>query len=244
MSSYYKQVQAESFSMHNTIPNDWDVCEIADKKEGIHRFKIPYKCVEAWSARVGIKRQFILGDVCELCGHPIKNLFFIKCESKEICMCVGSECVNSFKGATFSRTFLKKYEETEARKAMIEWLKTVLEDEKWANHCNRSSNGYVWYPNPVTRKFRRRLDGWKRRGIDGGQYEYDIPVKHRLIMSAFKKGKELGLKCPQIYDDLMSKKVKKTGLPTPQQQVTFMDGHPDSTESIHTNSLSDDVYDG
>ena len=207
--SYYKQVQAESFAMHDTVPSDWDVCDVADKKEGIHRFKIPFKCVEAWSSRAGIKRQFILDTVCELCGHPIKNLFFIKCEKKEICMCVGSECVNSFKGAEFSKKFLKEYEEYEARKAMTEWLETVLDDQGWAGHCTRTSYGYTWYNDASTRKFRVRLQRWKRDGIDGGEHVWNEPVKHRLIMNAFKKAKELGLKYPSIYDDLISKKVKK-----------------------------------
>ena len=46
-------------------------------------------------------------------------------------------------------------------------------------------------------------------GYEIGGELWQLPVKHRLIMNAFKKAKELGLKYPPIYDDLISKKVKK-----------------------------------
>lgn len=127
----YQSIQAISFTHLDTRPSDWKMCKVKGAKESGAVFGVPkgYREVKAWSA-LNPTKGFL--DSCELCGHPIKNLYPIQCDRLEIFMYVGSECVNNFSGAGYTHKMIVEYKETTLTKIFKAWRGIVI-DEAWTN---------------------------------------------------------------------------------------------------------------
>ena len=204
----YKSVQAENFAKHNTQAKQWEVCEIKGFQDGRPIYNILYKVVPAWSLNNKISEYFV-GANCELCGHPIMNLHYIECKDNEICMLVGSDCVNTFKGAKFTEKHEKIYREKRIRKMFDEWFPQAWKEFKeiyrgmnqpW-NDGIRYDTRKQWNYYKEMRSINRFLQGQL------GVKPKDITI--RKLLGIIMRGKALGLTLPKEYKELTEKPPKK-----------------------------------
>ena len=190
----YKNVQALSFDYLNTTPNDWEMGGITAYNRVAPRFKVPegFENVHAWSElnpELANRSTYAYTETqpCELCGHPIKHLHLIQNDDKEIYMWVGSECVNSFKGAGFSYKTIKEYRETVLHSLFEEWIKIALIDKGWEAH---KKSGWYQYPKHIY-NFRKELQKY---------WSGELPVNSisaRKIINRFKQADGYGVSIPE-----------------------------------------------
>ena len=202
MSNHYKSVQAESFAMFDTVADDWEVCEINGLVAGRPNYKIPYKTVLAHSRNM-VAREFIEGFTCELCGHPILNLHYIQCDDKEICLCVGSDCVNTFKGAEFTEKAEKRFREEQTRQMFEEWFTDAWVEFNKMQRGWMGGKTYTYYKE--LRNIKRHVDGWT------GTYQVTNPseLTTRKLLGIMKRGAKYDLVLPELYFKLIEKPPKR-----------------------------------
>jgi len=157
----YQSIQAMSFDHLNTKPSDWKMCKVKGAKEGGAIFGVPkgYREVKAWTAMNPVK-GFL--NSCELCGHPIQNLYPIQCDRLEIFMYVGSECVNNFSGAGFTHKMIVEYKETTLMKVFKAWRGIAIE-EAWSNPKFFELHWQTKEP--------RKLSQWSHDAKEGREYQ-------------------------------------------------------------------------
>jgi hypothetical protein len=216
----YKSVQAENFAKNNTEASQWEVCEITGFSHGRPLYQIPYKLVQGWSLD-NLKAGYF-GDGlanCELCGHPIMNLHYIECENSEICMLVGSDCVNTFKGAKFTEKHEKVYREKRIRKMFKEWFPKAWKEFKEIYGGN-SWRGSSMYNDGVRYDSRKQWNYMKElKSID--RYLQGIPDVYssrsvnprdltiRKLLGIMERGLIHGLTLPVEHKELTEKPPKK-----------------------------------
>ena len=209
----YKSVQAESFAKHNTEAKQWEVCEIKGFQDGRPIYNILYKVVPAWSLNNKISEYFV-GANCELCGHPIMNLHYIECKDNEICMLVGSDCVNTFKGAKFTEKHEKIYREKRIRKMFDEWFPQAWKEFKeiycrknypnW-NDGVRYDSRKTWNYYKEIRDINRSLNGYTGITLTKNPKHMSI----RKLLGIMMRGAILGLTLPEEHKELTEKPPKK-----------------------------------
>ena len=212
--SRYKSVQAENFAKNNTVADQWEVCEITGFQEGRPVYNIQYKLVAGWSLN-NLKAGYF-GDLanCELCGHPIMNLHYIECEDSEICMLVGSDCVNTFKGAQFTEKLEKEYREKRIRKMYDEWFPQAWKEFKeiycrknypnW-NDGVRYDSRKQWNYYKEIRDINRSLNGYTGITLTKNPKHMSI----RKLLGIMMRGAILGLTLPEEHKELTEKPPKK-----------------------------------
>ena len=199
--SSYTQVQAENFAKHETTAEDWEVCEFDGFLQGRPNYKRRFPQVQGWSLGNAIA-EYIAGDLhCELCGHPIVYDHYIECEEKELTMMVGSDCVNSFKGARFSEKLEKVYREEQTRKMFDEWF-----PKAWVEFNSKNKRSYM-YGKTYTyykelRNIKRHIDGWT------GTYNVTNPseLTTRKLLGIMKRGIREELTVPDLYYKIIEKR--------------------------------------
>ena len=67
--------------------------------------------------------------VCELCGHTIKNVYWIKNDSKKLLLIVGSECVTHFGTGESGAALAKKTKTETIRTALLEMKEALKAHE-------------------------------------------------------------------------------------------------------------------
>ncbi len=199
--SSYTQVQAENFAKHETTAEDWEVCEFDGFLQGRPNYKRRFPQVQGWSLGNAIA-EYIAGDLhCELCGHPIVYDHYIECEEKELTMVVGSDCVNSFKGAHFSEKLEKVYREEQTRKMFDEWFpKAWVEFNKNNRPMFMYGKTYTYYKE--LRNIKRHIDGWT------GTYNVTNPseLTTRKLLGIMKRGIREELTVPDLYYKIIEKR--------------------------------------
>ena len=198
--SSYTQVQAENFAKHETTADDWEVCEFDGFLNGRPNYKRRFPQVQGWSMGNAIA-EYIGGDLhCELCGHPIVYDHYIECEEKEITMLVGSDCVNSFKGAHFSEKLEKVYREEQTRKMFDEWFPKAWV-EFTTNNKSRWSMPYKTYKYyKELRNIQRHYEGWT--GYDSTN---PSELTTRKLLGIMKRGAQY-VALPELYFKIIEKR--------------------------------------
>ena len=198
--SSYTQVQAENFAKHETTAEDWEVCEFDGFLNGRPNYKRRFPQVQGWSMGNAIA-EYIAGDLhCELCGHPIVYDHYIECEEKELTMVVGSDCVNSFKGAHFSEKLEKVYREEQTRRMFDEWFpKAWVEFNSENKGWGMDSKTYRYYKE--LRNIKRHVDGWT------GTYQVTNPsdLTTRKLLGIMKRGAQY-VALPELYFKIIEKR--------------------------------------
>ena len=211
----YKSVQAENFAKNNTEASQWEFCEITGFSHGRPLYQIPYKLVQGWSLD-NLKAGYF-GDGlanCELCGHPIMNLHYIECKDSEICMLVGSDCVNTFKGAKFTEKHEKVYREKRIRKMFKEWFpkswdmfKEIYSNGRRWNDGIRYNSQRQWNYMKELKSIDRYLQGitdcYSSRSVN----PRDLTI--RKLLGIMKRGVDHGLTLPNEFMELTEKPPKK-----------------------------------
>lgn len=199
--SSYTQVQAENFAKHETTAEDWEVCEFDGFLQGRPNYKRKFPQVQGWSLGNAIA-EYIAGDLhCELCGHPIVYDHYIECEEKELTMVVGSDCVNSFKGAHFSEKLEKVYREEQTRKMFDDWFpKAWVEFNTKNRPMFMYGKTYTYYKE--LRNIKRHIDGWT------GTYQVTNPseLTTRKLLGIMKRGIREELTVPELYFKIIEKR--------------------------------------
>jgi hypothetical protein len=232
----YHTIQMQSFAYLHTTPADWEVCPIIAVSEGAILFDIPagYQLTFAYSQMYPITdlirekiRHNIINGLCELCGHEIKYLWPIKCDSKKIYMYVGSECVNNFKGANYTVKKIREYKETMVTKVFKAWrgiaITQAYSDEQFFER-DMYGKTYTIRGRPALRykvwKFVDKLERMYDSNILTQQekerivYPFTITKKDintispRKIINIFKKAKELGFIIPNEIETQFLTKTK------------------------------------
>lgn len=119
--AYEKRI-GETFDTLGTKPEEWSPCEIS----GFHEYSFGQAnivCEPVFSIPDGytfVKTRFTVSSMsgmqaCNLCGHPIVHLYYIKHDAKKWVMLVGSECVSNYvlaiAGCTMQQYVKRKYDE-------------------------------------------------------------------------------------------------------------------------------------
>jgi len=126
--SSYRTIQMSTFASLNTTPSDWSPCAIldilTDPMDGseIIQWDLPSDYTEVPHSR--FNEGF--GSRCQLCGHGIKRLFFIQCNSKKLYLQVGSECVNTYHGAHFTDKMIRTFKDNRTRQLYRAWRDTAI----------------------------------------------------------------------------------------------------------------------
>ena len=199
--SSYTQVQAENFAKHETTAEDWEVCEFDGFLNGRPNYKRRFPQVQGWSFGLELVPLRNDGLHCELCGHPIVYDHYIECEEKELTMLVGSDCVNSFKGAHFSEKLEKVYREEQTRKMFDEWFpKAWVEFNSKNRRMFMYGKTYTYYKE--LRNIQRHYEGWT------GTYNVTNPseLTTRKLLGIMKRGMREELTVPDLYFKIIEKR--------------------------------------
>ena len=199
--SSYTQVQAENFAKHETTAEDWEVCEFDGFLNGRPNYKRRFPQVQGWSFGLELVPLRNDGLHCELCGHPIVYDHYIECEEKELTMLVGSDCVNSFKGAHFSEKLEKVYREEQTRKMFDEWFPKAWRE---FNSKNRRmfmyGKTYTYYKE--LRNIQRHHEGWT--GLSDVTNPSELTT--RKLLGIMKRGIREELTVPDLYFKIIEKR--------------------------------------
>ena len=126
----YRAIQMETFASLHTTPSDWTPCEIKDVfdlpnggEEVIYIFPDGYTEVphNQFDESTG-------GLRCQLCGHPITYTHFIQCDSKQLILQVGSECINTYHGAHYTDKMIKTFKDNRIREQYRIWRGHIITD--------------------------------------------------------------------------------------------------------------------
>jgi hypothetical protein len=169
----YEGRQMETFERLGTKPNEWKVVPLLDIQskgnQDILVFDIPkgYDIVQPFydsfgkSALDSMHGLAVKGfSNCQLCGHPIKNEWFIQHDGKKIYLALGSECINNFKGAKYTEMTVKVFKDNRIRQIFTIWKPKAI--ETLDNFVERDNSGKVsvWYS---TGENRLQYWAWKLR---------------------------------------------------------------------------------
>jgi rubrerythrin len=162
----YEGRQMETFERLGTKPNEWKVVPLVDvqtkDKKDVLVFDIPkgYDIVQPFYDSFG-KSDLLTGvSNCQLCGHPIKNEWYIQHDGKKIYLALGSECINNFKGAKYTEITVKVFKDNRIRQIFTIWKPEAVETlDKFVEH-DSSGKIKVWYS---TGENRLQYWAWKLR---------------------------------------------------------------------------------
>ena len=142
------------------------------------------------------------------------NLHYIECEDSEICMLVGSDCVNTFKGAQFTEKLEKEYREKRIRKMFDEWFPQAWKEFKeiycrknypnW-NDGVRYDSRKQWNYYKEIRDINRSLNGYTGITLTKNPKHMSI----RKLLGIMMRGAILGLTLPEEHKELTEKPPKK-----------------------------------
>ena len=179
----FKARQMRTFEYLGTTPDMWEMCDINDIiiAGGIQKliFSIPtgFKMVEPYYEIDGSRDDGYCTYNCQLCGHPIENLFPIFCTAKQIYMHVGSECVLSFKKAGYITKKIKIFKESKTREKFLSTVKDLIDQI----NAQANKNGRLPYD---LWKFKSKLIDANNKIEQYGK---------RKINNLLNKAEELGL---------------------------------------------------
>ena len=210
--SSYTEVQAENFAKHETTAEDWEVCEFDGFLNGRPNYKRRFPQVQGWSMGNAIA-EYIAGDLhCELCGHPIVYDHYIECESKEITMLVGSDCVNSFKGAHYSEKNEKKYRETQTRLMFHDWIMPAWEEFKEIYSGGSRWNDGIRYHDKKQWAYMKEIRKIVKFQNGNVYAPYGLvatdpsELSTRKLLGIMKRGAQNGLTLPDLYFKIIEKR--------------------------------------
>ena len=210
--SSYTQVQAENFAKHETTAEDWEVCEFDGFLNGRPNYKRRFPQVQGWSMGNAIA-EYIGGDLhCELCGHPIVYDHYIECESKEITMLVGSDCVNSFKGAHFSEKLEKVYREDQTRLMFHDWIMPAWEEFKEIYSGGSRWNDGIRYHDKKQWAYMKEIRKIVKFQNGNVYAPYGLvatdpsELSTRKLLGIMKRGAQNGLTLPDLYFKIIEKR--------------------------------------
>ena len=144
--------------------------------------------------------EVVNSDDLDLLGNLIAEgavfsspVVFTPMEGKEITMMVGSDCVNSFKGAHFSEKLEKVYREEQTRKMFDEWFPKAWV-EFTTNNKSRWSMPYKTYKYyKELRNIQRHYEGWT--GYDSTN---PSELTTRKLLGIMKRGAQY-VALPELY---------------------------------------------
>lgn len=128
----YSHVAYNTFKEIGTKPSEWKPCEFDFENKAHTKFGqfIPDNynmIITRFSGRItGLETTN-----CNLCGHIIKNLYYIQNDSKKLVMLVGSSCVESFKLAQKGIEAYKIYVEKQTKEEFDLFVKKLRD---WNNN--------------------------------------------------------------------------------------------------------------
>ena len=166
----YEGRQMETFERLGTKPNEWKVVPLLDIQskgnQDVLVFDVPkgYDIVQPFYDSLDKSALDSLHGLgfsnCQLCGHPIKNEWFIQHDAKKIYLAIGSECINNFKDAKYTEMTVKVFKDNRIRQIFTIWKPKAIEELN--NFVERDASGKVkvWYS---TGENRLQYWAWKLR---------------------------------------------------------------------------------
>lgn len=189
----FKARQMRTFEYLETTPDMWEMCDLNDIiiAGGIQKliFTIPagFRMVEPYYEIDGSQDNGYCTYNCQLCGHPIENLFPIYCTAKSIYMHVGSECVHSFKHAGYITKKIKIFKESKTREKFLSSVKDLIDQIDAQANKNTGRLPYDLY------KLRNKLIDANNKIEQYGK---------RKINNLLNKAEELGLKVGRTAQEI------------------------------------------
>jgi hypothetical protein len=184
--SPHDQAVAATWAYLGQSPSEWSAVPVVgssltanEKGEmvAMPEFDFPsgYRAVET------VHESSVSNPACQLCGHSIKNAFFIQNDSRKQTMAVGSECVTNF-GTGQSGEQLAKKALQEINRSLVEKGHDLLEqlDDEYGSRrtgARKEDPPYVFQDSPYWKLVERSA---KTGGFKVGEREDAVAFSNRV----------------------------------------------------------------
>lgn len=161
----YTSRKGQTYEELGTSGKDWQPCriigyEFIDGIGDVPVYEIPKDYLEV-TTRFTTGIDFMGYTTCRLCGAGIRRHHYIQCDSKQLLMLVGSECVHNHYGQVVLKK-IKQFKDNETRIAAKKFLEKYIE---WA---------------PTQKAFAAPKDSWQARMIKESVYRELIKAQKML----------------------------------------------------------------